>query len=68
MKVWHRSRRPDRPAFPPGVGVRDADSSNGGPPGGGGDEVGVVVRGDVLAQPAAGLVQVGTADLRKVCE
>lgn len=42
----------------PGVGVRDADSGHGGSPGGGGDEVGAV-RGDVLAQPAAGLVQAG---------
>jgi hypothetical protein len=42
----------------PGVGVRDADSGHGDSPGGGGDEVGAV-RGDVLAQPAAGLVQAG---------
>ena len=45
-------------AFWPGVGVRDTDGSHGGPPGGGGDKVGAV-RGDVLAQPAAGLVQAG---------
>jgi hypothetical protein len=42
----------------PGVGVRDADSGHGDPPGEDGDEVGAV-RGDVLAQPAAGLVQAG---------
>jgi hypothetical protein len=42
----------------PGAGVRDADSGHGDPPGDGGDEVGAV-RGDVLAHPAAGLVQAG---------
>ena len=42
----------------PGVGVRDANSGHGGSPGEGGDEVGAV-RGDVLAQPAAGFVQAG---------
>jgi len=38
--------------------MRDADSGHGDSPGDGGDEV-RAVRGDVLAQPAAGLVQAG---------
>src|SRR3984885_12722427 len=47
-----------RAGHPNGVGVRDANGGHGDPPGDGGDEVGAV-RGDVLAQPAAGLVQAG---------
>ena len=48
----------------PGLGVRDANSGHGDSPGDGGDEV-RAVRGDVLAQPAAGLVQAGLGGARR---